>query len=1009
MCTFRSKITLGLKIHMPKPANRTRSIRQAHWLATTAVLAIAFAAALLLYAVAPDADQRELRAQGGNAASTDVTVIPRPPVETPDDADKTTPWPDDGQRTIVPPESPDWPAGSITSAGSVALDWNDVPGADSYLVGLFTGEFWSRLPWNDVTVQYSGSSAQIDNLPNYDTYYLRVRAENSAGDSRWSAFVVIPNDATDQATSTPTPTPDPVATATPTPTPTPTSVTGPTATPTTTATPSETPTHTPTPTNSNNINLMIQLLAELRRQIYTDSTFIEKESEFLDCMERVTGDRPASFDTALEMYSGETIQAFEGCDEETDVLETYHTLSVSKLGELTAQPSGRNTEPNPYAQLLDDDAGTAFLSQVGSPELVREFAYHVSNDPVTPSQTETTQGGTRSSTRSSQTFEQKWPQVYACVNSKTQPPNTKTPLSERLGVLNCVFTKAPIDFWKTPGTHDDLLDKSKNWLQSADDRCTFFLDVVTYACDKHDIALSTLQHAVSNNDTGSPANVMDAAWNPRNKYLADWVFKNDIYNHACDPNETGIFVDRAFCDALSNAELANFYFFGVANINNKSWPVTIHDVIDAESNQKFSECQTPTLKKLKYENTEWTIKANWEMTEPCIPGLRTGEFKYDWAGRRPVTTLMFEEDVTTTASEDEYTLTPTDRLGLQTVFLRNFRIEGMDPAILGDPIPEHLGDQLAYQILGPLYLLFLENEARAVNGFVAFANLIKHVLRSGDYTVEQFLFDDFDSRVVILGFNRTPGGNSHTVGVDVTLTVRVGTTLVNPTFTYRWEEYVNNEWLHYTRGVTDGTAIVVEGTPGTRRFRVEVTAVESNRESDGHTGDITDPPVLSGPASATSDEVMVQWVANNAPTPTPTSTATPTPTPTIEESTGVLRASGNSINLNAGVTLSGHYVLAPGKTAELRYPAGISARYTCSTTSGGTIDIGNGLAGAFIRNVYGCTAGAHIVKLLEMPGSVELDRETITVTSAPVTDTPYSHRYGHSDANNTPLVRDDIG
>ena len=204
MCTCRSKITLGLKTHMHKLANRTRSIRQAHWLAITAVLAFAFAAALVVYSIAPAANDREVRAQGGNTTRTDVTVIPRPPVETPDDADRTAPSPNDGRRTIVAPPYPDYPTGSITGVGSVALDWDDVPTALSYAVQVHTGTAWTLLPVNGITIQFSGSSAQIDNLPNYDTYYLRVRAENSAGNSRWSGFAVIVNDATGQATSTPT-------------------------------------------------------------------------------------------------------------------------------------------------------------------------------------------------------------------------------------------------------------------------------------------------------------------------------------------------------------------------------------------------------------------------------------------------------------------------------------------------------------------------------------------------------------------------------------------------------------------------------------------------------------------------------------------------------------------------------------------------------------------------------------------------------------------------------------
>ena len=175
MFTYRSKITLGLKIHLPKPANRTRSIRHSHWLATTAVLAIAFAAAMFVYSIGPATNDREVRAQDGNAASTDVTI------------------------------------------------------------------------------QFSGTSAQIDNLPNYDTYYLRLRAENSAGNSPWSGFAVIVNDATGRATSTPVPTATqaPVATATQEPVPTATQAPVATATqePAPTATQAPVATSTPTVTS----------------------------------------------------------------------------------------------------------------------------------------------------------------------------------------------------------------------------------------------------------------------------------------------------------------------------------------------------------------------------------------------------------------------------------------------------------------------------------------------------------------------------------------------------------------------------------------------------------------------------------------------------------------------------------------------------------------------------------------------------------------------------------------
>ena len=119
-----------------------------------------------------------------------------------------TPSPNGGQRTIVAPPIPNYPTGSILGAGSVALDWDDVPTAQGYVVRVYTGTVWTHLPTNGITIEFSGSSAQIDGL-NYDTYYLQVRAVNSAGNSRWSGYLDLVNDTSNQATSTPTPTPTP--------------------------------------------------------------------------------------------------------------------------------------------------------------------------------------------------------------------------------------------------------------------------------------------------------------------------------------------------------------------------------------------------------------------------------------------------------------------------------------------------------------------------------------------------------------------------------------------------------------------------------------------------------------------------------------------------------------------------------------------------------------------------------------------------------------------------------
>ena len=147
---------------MPKPANHTQPNRQMHWLIVTAVVVCAFAAALVLYSIATEENYPGLRAQSESTTRPPVTVIPRPPVEIHEDADETAPSPDGGQRTIVAPPIPNYPTGSILGAGSVALDWDDVPTAQGYVVRVYTGTVWTHLPANGITIEFSGSNAQTD-------------------------------------------------------------------------------------------------------------------------------------------------------------------------------------------------------------------------------------------------------------------------------------------------------------------------------------------------------------------------------------------------------------------------------------------------------------------------------------------------------------------------------------------------------------------------------------------------------------------------------------------------------------------------------------------------------------------------------------------------------------------------------------------------------------------------------------------------------------------------------
>ena len=113
------------------------------------------------------------------------------------------------------PEAPDKPTGAAIWKGMVELDWNDVPGAESYDVQFFTGHEWVDLPSDEdgYEIAFYGSRAIVSNLPQEGTYWFQVRANNALGSSDWSDYLEMPAtftgewDDIPEPTLAPTPTP----------------------------------------------------------------------------------------------------------------------------------------------------------------------------------------------------------------------------------------------------------------------------------------------------------------------------------------------------------------------------------------------------------------------------------------------------------------------------------------------------------------------------------------------------------------------------------------------------------------------------------------------------------------------------------------------------------------------------------------------------------------------------------------------------------------------------------
>ena len=90
-----------------------------------------------------------------------------------------------------PPDAPDQPEGTAVFVGGVDLEWNDVPGAESYDVQQYRGGQWTGLPAYGVEIAFYGAGAIISGLDPEASLWFRVRAANAHGVSDWSEMLYM--------------------------------------------------------------------------------------------------------------------------------------------------------------------------------------------------------------------------------------------------------------------------------------------------------------------------------------------------------------------------------------------------------------------------------------------------------------------------------------------------------------------------------------------------------------------------------------------------------------------------------------------------------------------------------------------------------------------------------------------------------------------------------------------------------------------------------------------------
>ena len=88
-----------------------------------------------------------------------------------------------------PPDTPRQPQATAVFIGGVDLEWDDVPGADSYDVQTYRGGRWVDLPGDGAQIAFYGAGAIISGLDPQASLRFQVRAANTHGVSDWSPML----------------------------------------------------------------------------------------------------------------------------------------------------------------------------------------------------------------------------------------------------------------------------------------------------------------------------------------------------------------------------------------------------------------------------------------------------------------------------------------------------------------------------------------------------------------------------------------------------------------------------------------------------------------------------------------------------------------------------------------------------------------------------------------------------------------------------------------------------
>ena len=310
-------------------------------------------------------------------------------------------------------------------------------------------------------------------------------------------------------------------------------------------------------------------------------------------------------------------------------------------------------------------------------------------------------------------------------------------IESKLQALSCIGLHTSYSAWanqtdslagciagSTPRSQPVANEKTCAWLKTGNWRCSMLpfvkANTLLAACRRHDLNYATLQSLGGNGDSHKSASThvnlsflqyldgdegfhkLDEFWNLRNKHLADARFRDDLRelsrNAPWPINQVG----------ESVGGLLHWY---ANKANNKTWPVTVHDIDDTREYPHFRMCDVPTVKDVRVNLRGRTAHAEWTYAPGCVDEIEADRYRVCWKVDLPTHLYIvypralsqFCRHVDGDVTGAEFTV-PSVILGWGSVKLVSVEVRPDDIAY-GGPIGSEtvLGNRLLDRVFGGAY------------------------------------------------------------------------------------------------------------------------------------------------------------------------------------------------------------------------------------------------------------------------------------------------------------------